>query len=50
MSGFLLIQHDDGNRKVLSIEAGFGLGETLVSGLISADGNQVREGEIVEKR
>lgn len=39
-----------GNRKVLSIEASFGLGEALVSGLVSADGYKVREGEIVDKR
>lgn len=38
------------NRKVLSIDAGFGLGEALVSGLVSADCYQVREGRIVEKR
>ncbi len=38
------------NRKVLSIDAGFGLGEALVSGLVSADSYQVREGRIVEKR
>jgi len=38
------------NRKLLSIDASFGLGEALVSGLMSADGYQVREGEIVEKR
>jgi len=38
------------NRKVLSIDAGFGLGEALVSGLVSADCYQVREGRIAEKR
>ncbi|MBB6669372.1 phosphoenolpyruvate synthase [Cohnella nanjingensis] len=38
------------NRKLLSIDAGFGLGEALVSGLASADGYQVQEGKIVEKR
>lgn len=38
------------NRKLLSIDAGFGLGEALVSGLVSADCYKVREGEIVEKR
>lgn len=38
------------NRKLLSIDAGFGLGEALVSGLVSADGYKVRDGEIVEKR
>ncbi|WP_299095416.1 phosphoenolpyruvate synthase [uncultured Metabacillus sp.] len=34
------------NRKVLSIDASFGLGETLVSGLVSADCYKVRDGEI----
>lgn len=38
------------NRKLLSIDAGFGLGEALVSGLVCADGYKVRDGEIVEKR
>ncbi|MFC9708821.1 phosphoenolpyruvate synthase [Paenibacillus sp. NPDC056933] len=38
------------NRKLLSIDASFGLGEALVSGLVSADGYQVQEGEIVDKR
>ena len=38
------------NRKVLSIDASFGLGEALVSGLVSADGYNVRDGEIVDKR
>ena len=35
------------NRKVVSIEAGFGLGEALVSGLVNADAYQVRDGEVV---
>src|SRR5690625_2605399 len=38
------------NRKVLSIDAGFGLGEALVSGLVSADNYKVRGGGIVNKR
>ncbi|OKP93879.1 phosphoenolpyruvate synthase [Paenibacillus sp. P32E] len=38
------------NRKLLSIDAVFGLGEALVSGLVSADGYKVQEEEIVEKR
>jgi phosphoenolpyruvate synthase/pyruvate phosphate dikinase len=37
------------NRKLLSIDASFGLGEALVSGLVSADNYKVREGRIVEK-
>ncbi|WP_178019175.1 phosphoenolpyruvate synthase [uncultured Paenibacillus sp.] len=38
------------DRKTLSIDAGFGLGEALVSGLVSADGYKVKEGKIIEKR
>ena len=38
-----------GNRKVASVEAGFGLGEALVSGLVNADVYQVRDGAIVAK-
>lgn len=38
------------NRKVLSIDAGFGLGEALVSGLVNADIYKVRNGEIIDKR
>ncbi|MED2186289.1 phosphoenolpyruvate synthase [Bacillus wiedmannii] len=37
------------NRKVVSIDASFGLGEALVSGLVSADNYKVKEGEIVDK-
>ncbi|QDY82693.1 phosphoenolpyruvate synthase [Paenibacillus polymyxa] len=40
----------NGNRKVLSIDASFGLGEALVSGLVSADCYQVKDGAIVSKR
>ncbi|UIO40682.1 phosphoenolpyruvate synthase [Brevibacillus brevis] len=38
------------NRKLLSIDASFGLGEALVSGLVSADCYKVQEAEIVDKR
>ncbi|KAF6655209.1 phosphoenolpyruvate synthase [Paenibacillus polymyxa] len=38
------------NRKLLSIDASFGLGEALVSGLVSADYYQVQDGVIVNKR
>src|SRR5437588_535517 len=37
------------NRKVVSVEACFGLGEALVSGLMNADVYQVRSGEIVAR-
>ncbi|MEH6891844.1 phosphoenolpyruvate synthase [Bacillus sp. JJ864] len=37
------------NRKLLSIDASYGLGEALVSGLVSADCYKVQEEEIVEK-
>jgi phosphoenolpyruvate synthase/pyruvate phosphate dikinase len=38
-----------GNRKIASVEASFGLGEALVSGLVNADVYRVRDGEVVEK-
>src|SRR3954451_17986022 len=37
------------NRKVSTIEAVFGLGEALVSGLVNADAYKVRNGEIIAK-
>lgn len=38
------------NRKVVSIDAGFGLGEAMVSGLVNADSYQVRDGKMIEKK
>ncbi|WP_336785784.1 phosphoenolpyruvate synthase [Paenibacillus sp. MMO-177] len=38
------------SRKLLSIDAGFGLGEALVSGLVSADCYKVQDGIVVDKR
>ena len=38
-----------GNRKVASVEASFGLGEALVSGLVNPDAYKVRDGEVVAK-
>lgn len=37
------------NRKVTSVEATFGLGEALVSGLVNPDVYQVRDGDVVAK-
>lgn len=37
------------NRNVLSIDASFGLGEALVSGLVTADNYKVRGGRIADK-
>jgi rifampicin phosphotransferase len=37
------------NRKIVSIEASFGLGEALVAGLVNADVYQVRDGGVVAK-
>jgi len=37
------------NRKVATVEATFGLGEALVSGLVNADIYKVRDGEVVAK-
>ncbi len=39
-----------GNRKVASIDAGFGLGEALVSGLVNADIYKVRDGKVIAKK
>ena len=38
-----------GNRRVASVEASFGLGEALVSGLVNPDLYKVRDGEVVAK-
>jgi pyruvate,water dikinase len=38
-----------GSRKVASVEAGFGLGEALVSGLVNPDVYKVRDGAVVSK-
>ncbi|TDU83348.1 pyruvate,water dikinase [Kribbella voronezhensis] len=38
-----------GNRKIAAVDAGFGLGEALVSGLVNPDVYKVRDGEVVEK-
>ena len=40
----------NGNRKVSSIDASFGLGEALVSGLVNADVYKVRNGELIDKK
>ena len=37
------------DRKVVSVEASFGLGEALVSGLVNADVYTVRDGEVLAK-
>jgi len=38
-----------GNRKIASVEASFGLGEALVSGLVNADVYKLRDGEIIAR-
>lgn len=38
------------NRRIVSIDAGFGLGEALVSGLVNADTYRVRAGRVVDKK
>nr|WP_284708701.1 phosphoenolpyruvate synthase [Sporomusa sphaeroides] len=38
------------NRKVLSVDAGFGLGEALVSGLVNADIYKVCNGKVIDKK
>ena len=37
------------NRKIASVEASFGLGEALVSGLVNPDAYRVRDGEVISK-
>ncbi|MGN6421647.1 MAG: phosphoenolpyruvate synthase [Pseudobacter sp.] len=37
------------NRKVISIDASFGLGEAMVSGLVNADNYKIENGKITEK-
>ena len=38
-----------GNRKVAAVDASFGLGEALVSGLVNPDVYKVRDGEVIAK-
>jgi pyruvate,water dikinase len=38
------------NRKILSIDASFGLGEAMVSGLVNADNYKVQNGKIIDKK
>nr|WP_239159766.1 rifamycin-inactivating phosphotransferase [Actinoplanes humidus] len=38
-----------GNRKVATVDAGFGLGDALVSGLVDPDGYRIRDGEIISR-
>ncbi|WP_461113457.1 phosphoenolpyruvate synthase [Spirosoma jeollabukense] len=37
-------------RNILSIDASFGLGEAMVSGLVNADNYKVRDGKIIDKK
>lgn len=39
-----------GHHSTVSIDAGFGLGEALVSGMVTADSYKVRQGWIIEKK
>lgn len=39
-----------GNRKIISIDASFGLGEALVSGMVSADLYQVKSDKLIKKQ
>lgn len=39
----------NGNRKVVSIDASFGLGEAIVSGMVSADLYKVKANQIIQK-
>lgn len=51
MSGILFTADPvTGNRRVVSIDAAFGLGEALVSGLVNADLYKVRAGKVIKKQ
>ncbi|MGE0493406.1 MAG: phosphoenolpyruvate synthase [Vulcanimicrobiota bacterium] len=39
-----------GDRRVVSIEAGAGLGEALVSGLVTPDRYRLRDGQVIERQ
>jgi len=39
-----------GNRKTVSVDAGFGMGEALVSGLVTADNYKMHAGVITDKK
>jgi len=39
-----------GNRKVISIDASFGLGDAIVSGRVNADNYKVRNGRVIDKK
>jgi len=39
-----------GNRKMLSVDAGRGLGDALVSGLVNADVYKIRDGKVVDRK
>ncbi|MDP4146908.1 MAG: phosphoenolpyruvate synthase [Bacillota bacterium] len=38
------------NRRVVSIDASFGLGEALVSGMVNADNYKVQSGKVIQKK
>src|SRR5260370_13255974 len=38
------------HRKVVSIDASFGLGEAMVSGLVNADSYKVSKGKVIDKK
>ena len=40
----------NGCRNVLCIDASFGLGEAIVSGMVSADMYRIKNGEIIERK
>lgn len=49
-SGILFTAHPvTGDRKTATVDAGFGLGEALVSGLVNPDVFTVRDGEVVAR-
>ncbi|MEU4693959.1 rifamycin-inactivating phosphotransferase [Actinoplanes sp. NPDC023714] len=50
-AGIMFTAHPvTGNRRVASIDAGFGLGDALVSGLVNADVYEVRDDAVTQKK
>lgn len=50
-AGILFTAHPvNANRKVLSVDASFGLGEAMVAGLVNTDNYQVNNGKIIHRQ
>ncbi|NLU96150.1 phosphoenolpyruvate synthase [Chitinophaga sp. Ak27] len=50
-AGILFTAHPvNANRKILSIDASFGLGEAIVAGMVNTDNYQVNNGQIIHRQ